>query len=132
MRKQKAKTKLHEGEKIFYYDGDTSFSIEEVTRIDKKLKFALLSNNAKIARFENSEGNFKILTPHKDKAVAKRSTEELVALREAVMAKRKIKNYLFRLDRDLLQRTNPTNWGEWTEDQRTKLITLANALEEIV
>jgi len=130
MRKEKAKTKIKEGEKIFYYDGDTSFSIEEVVTVDKKQKLAVLSNNAKIVRFENSEGNFKILTPHKDRALARRCTEELEFTKEAIMAKRRIKNCLFRLDRDLLQRTNPMNWKEWTEEQKNKLINLAKALEE--
>ena len=132
MRKEKAKTKIRVGEKIFYYDGDTNFSIEEVIEVDKKQKLAVLSNNARIVRFENSEGCFKILSPHRDKALAKRSSDELEAIREAIMAKRRIHNYLFRLDRDLLQRTNPADWKAWTEKQRDSLIKLANALEEIL
>lgn len=144
MKKEKSepsiKDRLQVGDKIFYHDGYTSFDIEEVVSINKPEKYAVLSNNAHISRYPNHDGTFNRLNPTganlpvREGMLITKATPELMHRRDAVIAKKRIHNYLYNIEQDLLKRAELRPWNTWSESLQNELIVvcghLAKAIEE--
>lgn len=128
------KIKLREGDKVFYFDGYTYFNIEEVIEIRKPEKQAVLSNQAIITRYSDSDGEFTIqgfnhhLIPTGSRPCVKAATKELEKLVLAVKAKKRIMNYIFRLEHDILKKSDLKIWDRWTEHIQDSLINIAGKL----
>lgn len=128
------KNRLEVGEKIFYFDGQTQWDIETVESVNKAEKSAVLSNNAHISRYPRQDGTFEKLNPTKSyfpnsqELIIRRATDDIIKLRTAIMAYKKIKGFIFNIEQGLMKTTNITEWQRWSEHKQDQLISLAGHL----
>ena len=128
------KNRLEVGDKIFYFDGQTQWDIETVESVNKAEKSAVLSNNAHISRYPRQDGTFEKLNPTKSyfpnrpELIVRRATDDIIKLRTAIMAYKKIKGFIFNIEQGLMKTTNITEWQRWSEHKQDQLISLAGHL----
>lgn len=128
------KNRLEVGEKIFYFDGQTQWDIETVESVNKAEKSAVLSNNANISRYPRPDGTFEKLNPTKSyfpnrpELIIRRATDDIIKLRTAIMAYKKIKSFIFNIEQGLMKTTNINEWQRWSEHKQDQLISLAGHL----
>lgn len=128
------KNRLEVGEKIFYFDGQTQWDIETVESVNKAEKSAVLSNNAHISRYPRPDGTFEKLNPTKSyfpnrpELIIRRATDDIIKLRTAIMAYKKIKSFIFNIEQGLMKTTKITEWQRWSEHKQDQLISIAGHL----
>lgn len=128
------KDRLEVGEKIFYFDGQTQWDIETVESVNKAEKSAILSNNAHISRYPKPDGTFEKLNPTKSYfpnrpgLIIRRATEDIIKLRTAIMAYKRIKGYIYNLEQGLMKTTSLNDWQRWSEHKQEQLIIMAGHL----
>ena len=128
------KNRLEVGEKIFYFDGQTQWDIETVESVNKAEKSAVLSNNAHISRYPRPDGTFekfnptKSYFPNRPELIIRRATDDIIKLRTAIMAYKKIKSFIFNIEQGLMKTTHITEWQRWSEHKQDQLISLAGHL----
>lgn len=128
------KNRLEVGEKIFYFDGQTQWDIETVESVNKAEKSAVLSNNAHIGRYPRPDGTFEKLNPNRSYShnspglIIRRATDDIIKLRTAIMAYKKIKCFMFNIEQSLMKTTNINEWQRWSEHKQDQLISLAGHL----
>lgn len=128
------KNRLEVGDKIFYFDGQLQWDIETVESVNKAEKSAVLSNNAHISRYPRPDGTFKKLNPtnsyfpNRQEIIIRRATDDIIKLRTAIMAYKKIKSFIFNIEQGLMKTTNITEWQRWSEHKQEQLICLAGHL----
>lgn len=134
MEEPKLKNRLEVGDKIFYFDGQTQWDIETVESVNKAEKSAVLSNNAHISRYPRPDGTFEKLNPTKSyfpnrqELIIRRATDDIIKLRTAIMAYKKIKSFIFNIEQGLMKTTNITEWQRWSEHKQDQLISIAGHL----
>ena len=61
-----------------------------------------------------------------DEAIS--ATDDIIKLRTAIMAYKKIKSFIFNIEQGLMKTTNITEWQRWSEHKQEQLICLAGHL----
>lgn len=128
------KNRLEVGDKIFYFDGQLQWDIETVESVNKAEKSAVLSNNAHISRYPRPDGTFKKLNPtnsyfpNRQEIIIRRATDDIIKLRTAIMAYKKIKNFIFNIEQGLMKTTHINDWQRWSKHKQEQIISLAGHL----
>lgn len=136
--KTNLKNRLEVGDKVFYYDGYTSWDIEEVEKVNKSDKTAVLSNNATISRYPNPNGTFTKVNAtnsyvvNRSELMIMRLTPELEKMRTAIMCKKQLSNYLFHINQNILGRADIKNWKNWTPVIQDTLINLVAKISSVL
>lgn len=133
MEEPKFNNRLEVGEKIFYFDGFNQWDIETVESVNKAEKYVVLSNNAHISRYPNTDGTFTKLNQNgsfnsNKYQVIKRATPDMIKIRTAILSFKKIHGYMYLINNTLLKTTDINNWNRWSESRQDKLISIAGHL----
>jgi hypothetical protein len=132
----KEKRNLKVGDKVFYFDGQNTFSIE--TAIKAKGDLLTLSNNATVRSTIKNDGSlYKVDDNGKSprtNSILLYLTPEVENTFNAIQAHKRISNLVFQIQMDILRRVDLKQWQTWPEDIKSKLVRinkyLTKALKE--
>ena len=139
MKKANLKNRIKVGDEVIYFDGRNQLDVERVESIisTDNGKVAVLTNNARVNRYPDSNGKLIRVNPDGTKMKTNKgfvsiATPELLKLRKAITSKRLCSSYLNILNKNILTALDNKPWEYWTEADKDLIIEVSEKLKEIV
>ena len=139
MKKENLKNRIKVGDEVIYFDGRNQLDVEKVESIisTDNGKVAVLTNNARVNRYPDSNGKLIRVNPDGTKMKTNKgfvsiATPELLKLRKAITSKRLCSSYLNILNKNILTALDNKPWEYWTEADKDLIIEVSEKLKEIV
>ena len=139
MKKANLKNRIKVGDEVIYFDGRNQLDVEKVESIisTDNGKVAVLTNNARVNRYPDSNGKLIRVNPDGTKMKTYKgfvsiATPELLKLRKAITSKRLCSSYLNILNKNILTALDNKPWEYWTEADKDLIIEVSEKLKEIV